>query len=54
MMIKIRVDSENEQHIRFTIFQDGGNAGHLCMNTDAGHLFIDAIIENPYFIAEMT
>jgi len=52
-MIKIRIYSENEQHIRFTIFQDGGNAGSLCMNTDAGHLFIDSIIESPYFVAEI-
>ena len=47
--ITIRIDSINPKHIRFTIFQDGGNAGQLCMESDAGDLFIDSLCESPYF-----
>jgi len=46
--ITIRIDGVNIQHIRFTIFQDGGNAGQLCMESDAGDLFIDSLCESPY------
>lgn len=53
MRIRVRIDSENEQHIRFTIFQDGGNAGSLCMNTKEGNLFIDSLFNSQDYIAEV-
>jgi hypothetical protein len=53
MKMKIRIDSQNEQHTRLTIFQDGGNTGQLCMNVEPAHMFIDALCENPYFIVEV-
>jgi hypothetical protein len=51
--ISIRIDSVNEQHMRFTIFQDGGNAGQLCMNTNAARIFFDTLHDNPNFVVEL-
>lgn len=53
MKITIRIDSTNDVHMRFTVFQDGGNCGQLCMNTKEGNMFIDALCENPYFVTEV-
>ena len=53
MRISIRIDSVNEQHMRFTIFQDGGNAGQLCMDTNAARIFIDTLYDNPNFVVEL-
>jgi hypothetical protein len=41
--IKCRIDSQNSEHTRFTVFQDGGNCGQLTMNTAAAALFFDIL-----------
>ena len=43
MKIKCRIDSQNAKHIRFTVFQDGGNCGQLTMHTNAAELFFDIL-----------
>ena len=43
MKLKIRIDSLNERHVRFTIFQDGGNCGHLTMNTEAFNQYLHTL-----------
>ena len=43
MRIKCRIDSQNPGHTRFTVFQDGGNCGQLCMDTEAAELFFDIL-----------
>lgn len=53
MRIKIRIDSVNEQHMRFTVFQDGGNAGQLCMNTNEARIFIDCLERSNSFSVEV-
>ena len=35
MKIRLRIDSSNKAHTRFTIFEDGANCGQLCMRTPA-------------------
>lgn len=51
--INVRIDSDNDTHMRMTIFQDGGNAGQLCMNSKEGHMFIDALESYGGFICEV-
>ena len=35
MRLKLRIDSVNPTHTRVTVFQDGGQAGRLCLTTQA-------------------
>ena len=51
--MSVRIDSSNDIHTRITVFQDGGNAGQLCMNTKEAHLFIDALESYGGFICEV-
>ena len=44
--ITIRIDNVNPKHIRFTVFQDGGNAGQLCMDREAGSNFVQALLNS--------
>ena len=43
MRIKCRIDSQNPEHTRFTVFQDGGNCGQLVMDTEAAKLFFNIL-----------
>ena len=38
-----RVDDENPVHVRLTVFNRGGNAGQLCVNTADAELLITRI-----------
>ena len=49
-MFKIRVDSRNPVHVRFTIFGNGANCGNLAMRIPEFEEFVlkmkDAIVED--------
>jgi len=54
MKLKIRIKSVNEKHVRFDVFQDGGNCGHLCMETDPFNNFLHVLATNDnYFNIEI-
>lgn len=39
----VKLDSENPSHTRLTLFEDGGNAGRLCLTANAYPHFVDAL-----------
>jgi hypothetical protein len=43
------VDSDNDRHIRFTVFQDRANCGHLTFEREAYFQFEKALVENNQF-----
>jgi hypothetical protein len=53
MKITIRIDSTNSEHTHFTIFQDGGNCGQLCMNTREASIFINRLYGSTDFTTKV-
>ena len=47
--LKLRIDSINERHIRFTVFQDKGNCGHLTMEREAYFQLEKVLVDNELF-----
>ena len=43
MMLKFRIDSVSSKHTRFTVFQDHGNCGQLCMENDAANILMEVL-----------
>lgn len=39
MKLKFRIDIINPRHTHFTVFQNGGNCGSLCMENKAFDVF---------------
>ena len=43
MLLKFRIDSTGPKHTRFTVFQDHGNCGQLCMEKGAAALLMEVL-----------
>ena len=48
-LLKLRIDGDNPKHIRFTVFQDGGNCGHLTMDREAYFQLEKVLMANDEF-----
>ena len=43
MLLKFRIDYISSKHTRFTVFQDHGNCGQLCMEKGAAALLMEVL-----------
>ena len=53
MKIKFRIDSVNDQHVCYTMFQDGGNCGQWTMQSDAFYKLESVLKEQKVFNFEI-
>ena len=42
-VFSVRIDDKNPVHVRLTVFNRGGNAGQLCVNTADAELLVERI-----------